>query len=198
MVRRSLGVALWMIVGLLACFLGALSALGGTGAGRGLLARVTESALTQRLQAGHAEAGETALEIQGGGPNGRQRIRRFEHLDARLAALQVSSPGARGIGIDVTRLAVESSDPALRLVDLAGRLRVVGDSLEVDLSRGRFRRSQLRTARGRLSWPHDTLLFDLSLHADSATLSDFHFIDRRFAPGAVLAGGVRLRSHGGA
>src|SRR5881398_1446324 len=311
MVRRSLGVALWMIVGLLACFLGALSALVGTGAGRGLLARVTESALTQvftgsievgdvrgslltgvtltgvrlfdadttlvallpradlaynpldfaagrvvlfefalrqpvinivqhkngrlnieellrlggpdtgsgphgpatlilfrnvriedgtvtlRLQAAHAEPGDTALEIQGGGPNGRQRIRRFEHLDARLAALQVSSPGARGIGIDVTRLAVESSDPALRLVDLAGRLRVVGDSLEVDLSRVRFPRSQLRTARGRVSWPHDTLLFDLSLHADSATLSDFHFIDRRFAPGAVLAGGVRLRSHGG-
>src|SRR6058998_1475229 len=196
MVRRSLGVALWMIVGLLACFLGALSALVGTGAGRGLLARVTESALTQvftgsievgdvrgslltgvtltgvrlfdadttlvallpradlaynpldfaagrvvlfefalrqpvinivqhkngrlnieellrlggpdtgsgphgtvtlRLQAAHAEPGDTALEIQGGGPNGRQRIRRFEHLDARLAALQVSSPGARGI-----------------------------------------------------------------------------------------------------
>src|SRR5947207_6019322 len=311
MVRRSLGVALWMIVGLLACFLGALSALVGTGAGRALLARVMESALTQvftgsievgdvrgslltgvtltgvrlfdadttlvallpradlaynpldfaagrvvlfefalrqpvinivqhkngrlnieellrlggpdtgsgphgpatlilfrnvriedgtltpRLQAAHAEPGDTALEIQGGGPNGRQRIRRFEHLDARLAALQVSSPGARGIGIDVTRLAVESSDPALRLVDLAGRLRVVGDSLEVDLSRVRFPRSQLRTARGRVSWPHDTLLFDLSLHADSATLSDFHFIDRRFAPGAVLAGGVRLRSHGG-
>src|SRR5439155_1508475 len=88
-------------------------------------------------------------------------------------------------------------DPALRLVDLAGRLRVVGDSLEVDLSRVRFPRSQLRTARGRVSWPHDTLLFDLSLHADSATLSDFHFIDRRFAPGAVLAGGGRLRAHGG-
>src|SRR5207249_6217829 len=47
MVRRSLGVALWMIVGLLACFLGALSALVGTGAGRALLARVTESALAR-------------------------------------------------------------------------------------------------------------------------------------------------------
>src|SRR5205809_487562 len=311
MVRRSLGVALWMIVGLLACFLGALSALVGTGAGRGLLARVTESALTHvftgsievgdvrgslltgvtltgvrlldadttlvawlpradltynpfdfaagrvvlfefalrqpvinivqhrngrlnieellrlggpdtgagthgpatlilfrnvriedgtvtlRLQAARPEPGDTALEIQGGGPNGRQRIRRFQHLDARLAALQVSSPTQRGIGIDVTRLAVESSDPALRLVDVAGRLRVVGDSLELDLSRVGFPRSQLRTARGRVSWPHDTLLFDLSLRADSATLSDFHFIDRRFAPGAVLAGGVRLRSHGG-
>ena len=310
MVRRSLGVALWMIVGLLACFLGALSALVGTGAGRGLLARVMESALAQvftgsievadvrgslltgvtltgvrlfdadttlvawlpradltynpfdfaagrvvffefalrqpvitlvqhrsgrlnieellrlggpdsghgphgpatlilfrnvqiedgtvtlRLQAQRAEPGDTALEIQGGGPNGRVRVRRFEHLDARLAALQVSSPVERGIGIDISRLAVESSDPALRLVDVAGRLHVIGDSLEFDLSRVKFPGSALRAARGRVSWPRGPLLFDLSLHADSATLGDFHFIDRRFAPGAVLAGGVRLKSHG--
>src|SRR5881409_4068432 len=216
MVRRSLGVALWMIVGLLACFLGALSALVGTGAGRGLLARVTESALTQvftgsievgdvrgslltgvtltgvrlfdadttlvallpradlaynpldfaagrvvlfefalrqpvinivqhrsgrlnieellrlggpdtgphgpatlilfrnvritdgtvilRLQAAHPAPGDSSLEIASGGPNGRLRIRRFEHLDAQLGALQVSSPRERGIRIDVTRL----------------------------------------------------------------------------------------------
>src|SRR5216117_4507432 len=112
-------------------------------------------------------------------------------------ALQVSSPVERGIGIDISRLAVESSDPALRLVDVAGRLHVIGDSLEFDLSRVKFPGSALRAARGRVSWPRGPLLFDLSLHADSATLGDFHFIDRRFAPGAVLAGGVRLRSHGG-
>src|SRR5947207_13062 len=57
MVRRSLGVALWMIVGLLACFLGALSALVGTGAGRALLARVMESALTQ-VFTGSIEVGD--------------------------------------------------------------------------------------------------------------------------------------------
>src|SRR5881275_1483600 len=312
MVRRSLGVAHWMIVGLLACFLGALSALVGTGAGRALLARVMENALAQVftgaievadvrgslltgvtltgvrlfdadttlvawlpradlaynpfdfaagrvvlfefalrqpvinivqhrsgrlnieellrlggpdtgsrssqhgpatlilfrnvqiedgsltlwLQAPRAEPGDTALEIQGGGPNGRMRVRRFEHLDARLAALQVSSPVERGIGIDISRLAVESSDPALRLVDVAGRLHVIGDSLELDLPRVKLPGSALRAARGRVSWPRGPLLFDLSLHADSATLGDFHFIDRRFAPGAVLAGGVRLKSHG--
>jgi len=40
MVRRSLGAALWSLVGLFACFLGGLSALVGTGAGRGLLGRI--------------------------------------------------------------------------------------------------------------------------------------------------------------
>src|ERR1043166_2415524 len=47
MVRRSLGVALWMLAGLLACFLGALASLVGTDAGRALLARVTAGALHQ-------------------------------------------------------------------------------------------------------------------------------------------------------
>src|SRR5207244_6930685 len=44
-----------------------------------------------------------------------------------------------------------------------------------------------------------TMLFDLRLRADSATLGDFPFIDRRFtgAPATgVLSGDVRVRSHG--
>ncbi len=316
MVRGSLGVALWTVAGLLACLLGALAALVGTGAGRTLLARVTESALgdvftgsvevgdvsgslltglslsqvrlfdadttlvawlprvdvsynpfdfaagrvvlfelhlrqpvinivqhksgrlnveellriggprspsdtgahrgpaalilfrnvriddgtlTLRLQGGPAAAGDTALEIQSGGPDGRLRIRRFEHLDARLASLRISAPRERGIGIDVAQLAVESHDPVVRLVDVAGRLRVVGDSLELDLARARFPASALARARGTIAWPRGPLLYDLRLHADSATLRDFRFIDGRFAetPGAgVLSGDVRLRSHG--
>src|SRR5947208_1063214 len=47
MIRRSLGAALWTLVGLLAGFLGALRSLDGTGAGRALLARVSEGALHQ-------------------------------------------------------------------------------------------------------------------------------------------------------
>src|SRR5712664_549340 len=311
MFRRSLGAALWTLVGLLAGFLGALSSLVGTGAGRALLARVSEGALRQaftgtmeigdvrgslltgltlsevrlfdadttlvawmpqvnvsynpfdfaagrvvlfefdlrrpvinivqhpsgrlnieellrlggpnkgphgpatlilfrnvritdgtgtlRLQAKHAEPGGSSLEIANDGINGRLRVRRFEHLNARLSALQVSSPRERGIRIDISRLATEGSDPAVRLEDVAGRLRVIGDSMDVQLARVRLPRSALRDARGTLRWPHGPLLFDLRLRADSATLEDFHFIDRRFAgiPGAgVVSGDVRLRSHG--
>src|SRR6266567_1905883 len=311
MIRRSLGAALWTLVGLLAGILGALSSLVGTGAGRTLLARVSEGALRQvftgraeigdvrgslltgltltevrlfdadttlvawlpqanlsynpfdfaagrvvlfefdlrrpvinivqhpsgrlnieellrlggpdkgphgpatlilfrnvritdgtvtlRLQAKRPEPGDSSLEIASDDPNGRLRVRRFEHLDARLSALQVSSPRDRGIRIDISRLAMESSDPAVRLVDVAGRLRVIGDSMDVQLARVRLPRSALRDARGTLRWPHGPLLFDLRLRADSATLEDFRFIDRRFAgvPGAgVVSGDVRLRSHG--
>ena len=311
MVRRSLGVALWSLAGLLACFLGALASLVGTGAGRALLTRATAGALehvftgaieigdvggslltgltlhqvrlldadttlvawlpqvdvsynpidfaagrvvlfefdlhqpvinivehpsgrlnieellrlggpdsgphgsptlilmrnvritdgsvTLRLQARHAAPGDSTLEIASGSPNGRVRVRRFEHLNARLAALQISSPRERGVRIDVSRLAVEGTDPAVRLVDVTGRLRVIGDSLELALERVRLPSSALRDARGTIRWPHGSLLFDLRLRADSATLADFAFIDRRFAerPGpGVVSGDVRLRSHG--
>ena len=234
MIRRSLGAALWTLVGLLAGFLGALSSLVGTGAGRSLLARVSEGALqhvftgaveigdaggslltgvtlhdvrlfdadttlvaflpqanisynpfdfaagrivlfefeldrpvinlvqhrdgrlnieellrigaaapkddkgprgpaafilfrnvrvtdgsvTLRLQASRAQPGDSSLEIETGGPNGRMRVRRFQHLNTRISALQISSPRQRGIRIDVTGLAVESSDPVARLVDV--------------------------------------------------------------------------------
>src|SRR3989449_7161508 len=91
------------------------------------------------------------------------------------------------------------SDPAVRLADVAGRLGVIGDSMEVRLARVGLPRSALRDARGTVRWPHGTLLFDLRLLADSATLEDFRFIDRRFAgvPGTgVVSGDVRVRSHG--
>src|SRR3989475_89906 len=258
MIRRSLGAALWTLVGLLAGFLGALSSLVGTGAGRALLARVSEGALRQaftgtaeigdvhgsvltgltlsevrlfdadttlvawlpqvnlsynpfdfaagrvvlfefdlrrpvinivqhpngrlnieellrlggpgkgphgpatlilfrnvritdgtvtlRLQAKRPEPGDSSLEIASDDPNGRLRVRRFEHLDARLSALQVSSPRERGIRIDISRLAMESSDPAVRVEDAAGRLRVIGDSMDVQLARVRLPHSALRDA----------------------------------------------------
>jgi hypothetical protein len=312
MVRRSLGAALWMVVGVLACFLGALASLVGTGAGRTLLARVSEAALRQlftgtveianvrgslltgltldqvrlfdadstivawlprvdvsynpfdfaagrvvlftldldrpvinivqhpngrlnieellrvrapgtapsgpaklivfrnvrvtdgsvtlRLQARRPDPADTSREIASGGPDGRLRIRRFEHVGTQLAVLQLSSPRERGVRVDVSQLAVEISDPPVRLVDVAGQLHVIHDSLELGLARVRLPGSALREVRGLLTWPHDTLLYQLRLHADSAALRDFRFINRRFAgrPGAgVVAGDVRLRSHGG-
>src|SRR5438309_107438 len=161
--------------------------------------RITDGTVTLRLQAKRPAPGDSSLEIANDDPNGRLRVRRFEHLDARLAALQVSSPRERGIRIEISRLAVESSDPVVRLADVAGRLGVIGDSMNVQLARVRLPRSALRDARGTVRWPHGTLLFDLRLLADSATLEDFRFIDRRFAgvPGAgVVSGDVRVRSHG--
>jgi translocation and assembly module TamB len=313
MVRRSLSVALWSLVGLLACLLGALNALVGTHAGRTLLARVgsaaIQSAVSGTIQVGevrgslltgvvltdvrlfdpdttlvawlpraelgynpidfaagrivfmevrlerpvinivqHANgktnfaellrldvkdtvkvnplgpAGERSLillrnvqildgsltlrlqtrsagnvanqEIEPYGSDGRYRVRRFEHLNARLAALRISAPQERGIRIDIQRLATESSDPRLSIADVEGRVTIDGSTLDADLARVRFPGTQF-SARGTVKWPRDTVLWDLNLRADSATLTDIRFIDPRFPEGAVLHGGVKLTSHGG-
>src|SRR3989441_8338490 len=311
--RRSLGVALWSLVGLLACLLGALNALVGTSAGRSLLARVgsavvanaiagsievgevrgslltgvvltdvrlldpdstlvawlpraelgynpidfaagrvvfmevrlerpiinivqhangktnfdellrlgekdtvtvrplgpagprslillrnvqiMDGSLTLRLQK-HGQVTSANEEIEFSGEDGRYRVRRFEHLNARLAAFRIQAPREKGIRIDVLRLATESSDPKLSIADVVGRVTIDGRTLDVDLSRVRFPGTQFR-ARGTVQWPRDTLLWNLALRADSATLSDIRFIDPRFPDQAVLHGGVTLASHGG-
>src|SRR3989442_464150 len=313
MIRRSLGVALWSLVGLLACFLGALNALVGTRAGRTLLARVAsamvesgvagsidvgevrgslltgvvltdvrlldpdstlvawlpraelgynpidfaagrvvfmevrldrpiinivqhangktnfaellrlgekdtvtvkplgpagprslillrnvqiqDGSLTLRLQK-HGEVRKDNEEIEYSGEDGRYRVRRFEHLNARLAALRIQAPREKGIRIDVLRLATESSDPKLSIADVAGRVTIDGRTLDLDLSRVRFPGTQFR-ARGTVQWPRDTLLWNLVIRADSATLSDIRFIDPRFPDQAVLHVGVTLPSHVG-
>src|SRR5216117_2673604 len=313
MIRRSLGVALWSLVGLLACLLGALNALVGTRAGRSLLARVGSAAvesavagsievgevrgslftgvvltdvrlldpdstlvawlpraelgynpidfaagrvvfmevrlerpiinivqhangktnfdellrlgekdtvtvkplgpagprslillrnvqimdgsLTLRLQK-HGEVNSTNEEIEFSGEDGRYRVRRFEHLNARLAAMRIQAPREKGIRIDVLRLATESTDPKLSIADVVGRVTIEGRTLDVDLSRVRFPPTQFR-ARGTVQWPRDTLLWNLVMNTDSATLTDIRFLDPRFPEHAVLHGGVTLASHGG-
>src|SRR6266705_599272 len=57
MVRRSLGAALWSLVGLFACFLGGLSALVGTGTGRALLARIASRVVAGAID-GRIEVGD--------------------------------------------------------------------------------------------------------------------------------------------
>jgi translocation and assembly module TamB len=311
--RRSLGVALWTLVGLLACFLGALNALVGTHAGRTLLARVASSvvegavngsievgevrgslltgvvltdvrlldpdstlvawlpraelgynpidfaagrvvfmevrlerpiinivqhangktnfdellrlgekdtvtvkplgpagprslillrnvqildgSLTLRLQK-HGQISSANEEIEYSGEDGRYRVRRFEHLNARLAAMRIQAPREKGVRIDVLRLATESTDPKLSIADVVGRVTIDGRTLDVDLSRVRFPGTQFR-ARGTVQWPRDTLLWNVVMQADSATLTDIRFLDPRFPEHAVLHGGVTLASHGG-
>src|SRR5947199_6936416 len=257
--RRSLGVALWSLVGLLACFLGALNALVGTHAGRTLLARVAstvvegavdgsievgevrgslltgvvltdvrlldpdstlvawlpraelgynpidfaagrvvflevrldrpvinivqhangrtnfdellrlgekdtvtvkplgpagprslillrnvqidDGSLTLRLQK-HGAVSSTNEEIEYSGEDGRYRLRRFEHLNARLAALRIQAPREKGIRIDILRLATEASDPHMSIVDAQGRVTIDGSTLVADLARVRFRATQ--------------------------------------------------------
>src|SRR2546426_795465 len=295
--RRSLGVALWSLVGLLACFLGALNALVGTHAGRTLLARVAssvvESAVNGSIEVGevrgslltgvvltdvrfldpdstlvaflpHAELGYNPIdfaagrvvfmevrldrpvinivqhangrtnfdellrlgekdtvrvkplgpagprslillrnvqiqdgsltlrlqkhgdgrsaneEIENSGEDGRYRVRRFEHLNARLAALRIQAPREKGIRIDVLRLATESSDPKLSIADVVGRVTIDGRTLDVDLSRLRFPGTQFSAAASGLVALRqgDLVAHDLSLDFARAYIDSLPFYGR--------------------
>jgi translocation and assembly module TamB len=306
MVRRSLGVFLWSLVGLLACFLGALSALVGTRAGQALLARISAAALetvvagqvelggasgtlltglvytdvrlydrdstlvawlprveldynlldfaagriiAQRVRLDHPyvnivqhksgrlnieellhlgepsaprrgpkpivvlrnvsiQDGDLVLrlqsrpapddslhEIDAFGTDGRRRVRRFRHLTAALPAFRISAPGQRGLWVELGTLAAEVSDPPVDIADMQGRVIIDGDSLDAALPVVRLPASRF-SVHGGLAWPHDTLLFNLAVGADSVTLADARFIDPRFPAGAVLRGMLGVRSHG--
>src|SRR5258708_5196031 len=140
--------------------------------------------------------GDSALEIELAGADGRRRIRRFDHLDARFGSLRLSSPAARGIRADVQALAVAISDPRVRITDLDGRITVVGASLDADVSRLRLPASAV-SVRGQVRWPHGSILYSLDVRVDSATLGDGRFLDRRFSEAAVLRGRLGVRSHRG-
>ncbi|HUL50281.1 MAG TPA: translocation/assembly module TamB domain-containing protein [Gemmatimonadales bacterium] len=127
---------------------------------------------------------------------GVHRVHRFDHVSAIIPLLRISSPQEPGIHVEIDRLAVVSSDPEVELRDVSGGLTVIGDSLRVDLRRLALPHSAL-AGHGAVRWPHDTLLYNLAVRADSATLGDVPFLGLRFPPATVLRGNIRLRSHGG-
>ena len=147
-----------------------------------------------RLQA-RPTPGDSSAEIEETSADGRRRVRRFQSVNARVASLRLSSPTEHGIRIDVDSLATRISDPPVEVRDMAGRVTIAGDSLRADLDRVGLPGTKA-TLAGWIHWPHGRLVYDLDVHADSATLADIRFIDPRFPAGAVDVGRVRVRSHG--
>lgn len=156
--------------------------------------RIIDGTVVLRLQA-RPSPGDSAVHIENAGVDGRRRVHYFDNIGAHLTSLRISSPREHGIAADVDSMGVAISDPAVRLLDFSGPVTIDGDSLQVDARRLRLPGSRL-TMHGRVSWPRDSLQYDLVAHADSVTLSDLHFIDPRFPAGAVLAGDAVIRSHG--
>jgi len=154
--------------------------------------RVSDGTVNLRLQTSGEQTGHEIDPLEF---DGRRRIRRFEHLDMRLAALRISSPREPGVRIDITHLATIATDPAVVLRDARGRITVVGDSLYADLERLDLPASRL-AGHGSIVWPSGTLLYDLTLQADSASLDDIGFLALPFPRAAQVRGGVRVRSHG--
>ncbi len=157
---------------------------------------ITEGSLVVRLRDSRSPD-DSAHEIEVDQRDGRRRIRRFSGIDARLASLRLSSPREPGVRVDVTHLAVESSDPTVDLRDLRGQATVQGDSVAVAFGHVALPRSAARVS-GLIAWPRDTVMFRLDVSAESLALGDVEFVDPRFPRGAQFRGQVRLLSRSGA
>src|SRR5437899_1986394 len=197
MIRRSLGAALWTLVGLLAGFLGALSSLVGTGAGRALLARVSEGALHQ-VFTGTMEIGDVHGSLLTGLT--LSQVRLFDADTTLVAWLPEVNVSYNPFDFAAGRVVLFEFDLRQPVINI------------VQHPNGRLNIEELLRLGGPDKGPHGPaalILFRnvritdgtviLRLRADSARLDDFRFIDRRFAgvPGAgVVSGDVRLRSHG--
>src|SRR5207247_2256452 len=231
MVRRSLGVALWGVVGLLAGFLGALSALIGTGAGRNLVARAAEGALRQ-VFTGSIEIGDVGGTLLTGLtlsdvrlydpdttlvawlPRAELSYNPLEFAAGRVVLFElalrqpvfniVQHPSGRLNAEELLRLGGPDTAQAPRgpaPLILFRNVRIEDGSVMLRLRAGpapdttheidaAARDGPLRVRR----FAH--LAARLAARSGPATRSCFRFIYSRFPDGAVLRGGVALRSHG--
>ena len=125
MVRHSLAAALWLVAGLLASFLGALSALVGTGAGRQLLARVAVGALAHVVD-GTVEIGDVRGPLLTGLTLGNVRVYDVDStLVAALPRVDLTFNPFVLAGGRVVLLTLELRKPVINVVQHRnGRLNV--------------------------------------------------------------------------
>ena len=156
--------------------------------------RIDDGTVLLRLQEKPSPS-DSAAEIEDAGADGRRRVRRFAHVNARVRTLVISSPTEPGIRIDVDSLSTLVSDPAVSVRHLSGRATIAGDSLDANFPLVGLPGTRA-SLRGRFRWPHGPVLYDLAVRADSATLSDLRFLVPGFPAGAVYHGDAQVRSHG--
>jgi hypothetical protein len=155
--------------------------------------QIVDGTVTVRTPAG---PGDTLVEREAG-PFGDLRVRRFASLNARLGYLRISSPlpGEDGILLEVERLRVMGSDPAITVTDLRGRVTLVGDALQLDGLRVRLPQSSA-LVDGTLSWPYGPILFDLQVDAQHATTDEVRGLVAAIPAGLVGEGRFTVRSRG--
>ena len=113
------------------------------------------------------------------GGEGLEKVVRLEWLSASLPRLTVSTPDRRPISAEIDSLAVAVSDPRVKLLDLAGRLEVRGDTLAFEVARAELPGTELSGA-GLLHWGDGPLRFDFRLAAPRADLDDIRWISAAF------------------
>jgi autotransporter translocation and assembly factor TamB len=121
-----------------------------------------------------------ARRIEEGGPGeGLQQYRTVEGLNAHFTRARISTPDREPILLQVDSLSFLVSDPLLDVRHLSGEIRQQNDTLWFDLRRAELPGTR-GTARGLVSWPTDTLLFDFNFNAGRVALADLRFVSPDF------------------
>jgi len=113
------------------------------------------------------------------GSDGFRRVILFSDLNARFARLRIATPDRLPFTADIDSLATDVSDPAVKLTDAVGRVRLHGDSAIFGLSRGALPDTRF-SGGGAATWPHDTTLFDFQVTSPHFNLDDLRWVSPDF------------------
>ncbi|MDE3151599.1 MAG: translocation/assembly module TamB domain-containing protein [Gemmatimonadota bacterium] len=107
---------------------------------------------------------------------GFARTRRWTHIDAELAHARLNDPDSAGRFIVVDNLKADEQDPPFQFHDVAGTVRILGDSVWLRLSRFALPGS-FGSGSGKVVWGSDLpVRYDLHIVGDSVSMADVDWI----------------------
>jgi autotransporter translocation and assembly factor TamB len=112
-------------------------------------------------------------------PNGLVRVYTFEHVDAKVRYLRLSTPDHLPLLADVSSLRTEIGDPRIHLTDFEGTLLTAGDTLRFTLVHADMPHTRVR-GKGAVRWPNGPMRFDFTLDAERADLADLKWVSPDF------------------
>lgn len=136
------------------------------------------------IAAARRQPGKMVIERNGGS----WKVLTLSALGAVISRLAISSPDRKPLRLEIDSLAADVSDPSVRVRDAEGTVEHQNDSLRFDLARFALPGTVAR-ARGTVSWPADTILYDFAADVSPLDLADLRFISPQFPD---LTGSTRV------
>lgn len=126
-----------------------------------------------------------------------RRLRRIDHLNARLPYLRLASPfeDEEAIRVDIERLSARISDPELDVRGVRGTAEFLGDSVNLELSEVVLPDSRVRL-RGAVTWHTGPLLYNLEMAASRISSTDLPKGMVPFPDGLAGSGRFTVESRG--
>lgn len=113
------------------------------------------------------------------GAEGLDIIRRFDSLALGLDRLTISTPNRDPLSMVIDTLGVRVSDPGVRVQQARGQVRINGDSLHFEITRGALTSSRFQGA-GVVTFPDGPLLLDFGMTFGELDLVDLRWVSPDF------------------